>query len=137
MHEMPTYSHIFDRSLILTTNTPAHDLGPQIIPKTLATHPAAPLSNRYQIAATSDNTRRAYQADIRHFEAWGGQLPATTEAILRYLHAFADTLNPRTLSRHVTALKQWHRYQHFLDPTEAPIISKTLIGIARIHGKPK
>lgn len=98
---------------------------------------AVSLSNRYQIAATSDNTRRAYQADIRHYETWGGQLPATTEAILRYLHAFADTLNPRTLSRHITALKQWHRYQHFPDPTEAPIVSKTLTGIARVHGKPK
>lgn len=96
-----------------------------------------PLSNRYQIAATSDNTRRAYQADIRHFETWGGQLPATTEAILRYLHTFAETLNPRTLSRHITALKQWHRYQQFFDPTDAPIVSKTLTGIARIHGKPK
>lgn len=97
----------------------------------------APLSNRYQQAATSDNTRRAYQADIRHYEIWGGQLPATTDAILRYLHAFAETLNPRTLSRHITALKQWHRYQHFPDPTEAPIVSKTLTGIARLHGKPK
>lgn len=97
----------------------------------------APLSDRYQIAATSDNTRRAYQADIRHFETWGGQLPTTAEAILRYLHAFAETLNPRTLSRHITALKQWHRYQHFPDPTAAPIVSKTLIGIARVHGKPK
>ncbi len=96
-----------------------------------------PLSNRYQIAATSDNTRRAYQADIRHYETWGGQLPATTETILRYLHAYADTLNPRTLSRHVTALKQWHRYQHFPDPTDSPIVSKTLTGIARVHGKPK
>lgn len=88
----------------------------------------APLSNRYQIAATSDNTRRAYQADIRHYETWGGQLPATTEAILRYLHAFADTLNPRTLSRRITALKQWHRYQHFPDPTQVPIVGKTLTG---------
>lgn len=96
-----------------------------------------PLNNRYQIAATSDNTRRAYQADIRHFETWGGQLPATTEAILRYLHAFAETLNPRTLSRHITAIKQWHRYQHFSDPTQEPIVSKTLTGIARIHGRPK
>ncbi|MFA4937528.1 MAG: tyrosine-type recombinase/integrase [Patescibacteria group bacterium] len=95
------------------------------------------LSNHYQIAATSDNTRRAYQTDIRHFETWGGQLPATTEAVLRYLHAFAPTLNPRTLSRHVTALKQWHRYQHFQDPTDDPVVSKTLTGIARIHGKPK
>lgn len=96
-----------------------------------------PLSNRYQIAATSDNTRRAYQADIRHFENWGGQLPATTEGVLRYLHAFAETLNPRTLSRRITALKQWHRYQRLADPTEAPIVGKTLIGIARLHGKPK
>src|SRR5262249_7290710 len=29
------------------------------------------------------------------------------------------------------------RYQHFPDPTEAPIVTKTLTGIARIHGKPK
>jgi len=95
------------------------------------------LSNRYHVAATSDNTRRAYQADIRHYENWGGQLPATTDSILRYLHAFAETLNPRTLSRRITALKQWHRYQHFSDPTDAPIVSKTLTGIMRVHGKPK
>lgn len=103
----------------------------------LQQHDIATLSNRYQIAATSDNTRRAYQSDIRHFENWGGQLPATTECILRYLHAFAETLNPRTLSRHITALKQWHRYQNFPDPTQLPIVSKTLIGITRVHGKPK
>ena len=114
----------------LASNIRPEDVSPPATNRT-------PLSNRYQIAATSDNTRRAYQADIRHYETWGGQLPATTDAILRYLHAFADTLNPRTLSRHVTALKQWHRYQHFPDPTEAPIVSKTLTGIARIHGKPK
>ena len=100
-------------------------------------HSTAPLSQRYHIAATSNNTRRAYQADIRHYETWGGQLPATTDSILRYLHAFAETLNPRTLSRRLTALKQWHRYQHFPDPTDAPIVSKTLTGIMRIHGKPK
>lgn len=103
----------------------------------LQQHDIATLSNRYQIAATSDNTRRAYQSDIRHFESWGGQLPSTTETILRYLHAFAETLNPRTLSRHITALKQWHRYQNFPDPTQSPIVSKTLTGILRVHGKPK
>ncbi len=120
----------------MSTKTPEeHALDETIISRQLAT--SAPLSNRYQIAATSDNTRRAYQADIRHFENWGGQLPATTEAILRYLHAFAETLNPRTLSRHITALKQWHRYQQFPDPTDPPIVSKTLTGIARVHGKPK
>lgn len=105
--------------------------------KALLSNTTRPLSHRYQIAATSDNTRRAYQADIRHYENWGGQLPATMETILHYLHAFAETLNPSTLSRHITALKQWHRYQHFPDPTESPIVRKTLTGITRIHGKPK
>lgn len=91
----------------------------------------------YQKAATSDNTRRAYQSDIRHFQNWGGQLPATTESLLRYLNTYAATLNPRTLSRHITAIKQWHRYQNFPDPTLSPTVQKTLTGIARVHGKPK
>lgn len=125
IYEIPTYHLTFEMNNEIITN------------ELLPTNNGAQPNNRYQIAATSDNTRRAYQTDIRHFEIWGGQLPATTEAILRYLHAFAQTLNPRTLSRHITALKQWHRYQRFPDPTDDPVVSKTLTGIARIHGKPK
>lgn len=121
----------------MVSNDSSDESGSTLSKDTLLPISKIPLNNRYQIAATSDNTRRAYQTDIRHFEVWGGQLPATTETILHYLHAFAQTLNPRTLSRHVTALKQWHRYQRFQDPTDDPIVGKTLTGIARIHGKPK
>ncbi len=96
-----------------------------------------PLNNPYLAVATSPNTRRAYQADIRHFEKSGGALPATTEAILQYLQTFATLLNPRTLSRRLTALKNWHTYQGFPDPTQHPSVSKTLAGILRTHGKPK
>ena len=56
---------------------------------------------------------------------------------MNYLQAFAKTLNPRTLSRRLTALKNWHVYQGFPDPTEHLAVNKTLIGIMRIHGKPK
>ncbi len=105
---------------------------------TSLTQNQTPLSNRYYSAATSDNTRRAYQADVHHYEiVWGGPLPATTDSLLRYLHAFAETLNPRTLSRRLTALKQWHRYQKFFDPTAEPMVTKTMMGIMRLHGKPK
>lgn len=91
----------------------------------------------YLAAATSPNTRRAYQADIHHFEEWGGRLPANREGILNYLHEFAPKLNPRTLARRLTALKNWHIYQDFPDPTAHPSISKTMAGIMRIHGRPK
>lgn len=94
-------------------------------------------SQQYIIAATSNNTRRAYQADIRHFVEWGAFLPTSAEIILKYLQQHADSLNPRTLVRRLTALKNWHLYQGFTDPTSHPMIRKTLSGIKHIHGKPK
>lgn len=90
----------------------------------------------YLKAATAQNTRKAYQADIRHFMGAGGLLPATPENILGYLHQFANQLNPRTLQRRLTALKNWHVYQGFSDPTAHPLVRKTLTGIYHTHGKP-
>jgi integrase len=91
----------------------------------------------YLHAATSDNTRKAYRHDIRHFLRWGGFLPTTIEIIINYLQAHASSLNSRTLVRRLTALKNWHTYQGFPDPTAHPLIRKTLTGIQHIHGKPK
>lgn len=99
-------------------------------------HPKAH-DNPYLHASTSNNTRTAYQADVRHFIRWGGLLPCTPDVILRYLQAHAPTLNPRTLARRLTALKHWHTYQGFADPTTHPAIRKTLVGIKNVHGKPK
>lgn len=92
---------------------------------------------KYLNAATSNNTRKAYQSDIRHFIAWGGLLPATSDIIINYLHAFAATLNSRTLSRRLVAIKNWHIYQGFSDPTQHPVVKKTMAGIFNVHGKPK
>lgn len=95
------------------------------------------LPHDYIAAATSQNTRRAYQSDIRHFIQSGFTLPASFEDILRYLQAHATTLNPRTLERRLTALKNWHGYQGFPDPTAHATLRKTLTGIKNTHGKPK
>jgi integrase len=88
-------------------------------------------------AATSDNTRRTYRSAIRHFHIWGGVLPCDEAAVIRYLLAYAESLNPRTLALRLTALSQWHIHQGFLDPAATPTVRKTLAGIARTHGKPK
>lgn len=91
----------------------------------------------YIHAATSNNTRKAYQSDVRHFMNWGGLLPASPESIVNYLHHHASILNPRTLHRRLTSIKQWHLTQGFSDPTSHPYIRKTLTGIKNVHGKPK
>src|SRR5205085_1646658 len=90
----------------------------------------------YLHAATSNNTRKAYQQDIRHFISKGGLLPASTTVLLSYLQKQASSLKPQTLKRRLTAIKHWHTYQGFPDPTSHPLIRKTLSGIARLHGKP-
>ena len=91
----------------------------------------------YIQAASSDNTRKAYQSDIRHFIEWGGLLPTDANVVLRYLQQNAMHLNPRTLLRRLTAIKHWHLYQGFADPTAHPSVRKTLTGIKHVHGKPK
>lgn len=91
----------------------------------------------YIEAATSDNTRIAYQKDIRDFVKRGGVLPATPEIVEQYLRDCAGDINPRTLKRRLTALRQWHRLQNETDPTDNPLVIKTLKGISRLHGKPK
>lgn len=90
----------------------------------------------YLKAATSLNTRRAYQQDIRHFIGWGGILPTTPDIVLQYLHSSAPHLNPRTLKRRLIAIKHWHTYQDFSDPTAHPLVRKTLSGILHVHGRP-
>lgn len=87
--------------------------------------------------ATSDNTRRSYQSDIKQFQEWGGQLPAMPKSIEAYLIEFASKLNARTLKRRLISLRQWHKFQGVDDPTKNPIIVKTMQGIARVHGLPK
>lgn len=91
----------------------------------------------YLNAATSDSTRRAYRSAIRQFEKWGGRLPTDSETLMQYLLNRAETLNPRTLELHLTAIGQWHRYQGIANPALEPLVQKTMNGIRRVHAKPK
>lgn len=93
--------------------------------------------HRYIQAATADNTRRTYRSAIKQFERWGGRLPTDRDTLVRYLLARAETLNPRTLALHLTAIRQWHRYQGMTDPVQDLLVTKTLTGIQRLHGRPK
>jgi integrase len=109
-----------------------------LLVKSAVQTPLAPTDGEqpYWQVATSANTRKAYQSDIRHFMAAGGFLPTTTESILHYLNSHAKLVNSRTLKRRLVAIKHWHIYQNFPDPTIHPLVKKTLRGIARTHGKP-
>lgn len=90
--------------------------------------------DQYVQAATRDNTRKAYQAAVQHFEVeWGGFLPATADSIARYLADYAEALAANTLKQRLAGLAQWHLDQGFPDPTKTPLVKKVLKGIRELH----
>ncbi len=91
----------------------------------------------YISAGTADNTRKTYQAAVRHFIKWGGQLPCQQNDIVQYLLFFAEKQNTRTLKVRLSALSQWHLLQGFSDPTASLEIKKIMKGITRTHACPE
>lgn len=94
-------------------------------------HPACRI---YVQAALTDNTRRAYQADLAHFHKWGGTVPAPSEEIALYLANFAEILATATLSRRLVAIGKAHTTQGFPNPCTSALVKATLRGIRRTHG---
>jgi integrase len=82
----------------------------------------------------SDNTRRAYRADLAHFEAWGGQLPADPGAVASYLAAHAETLSVATLVRRVATISKAHEARGLPNPCRSEIVRATLRGVKRTRG---
>ncbi|MCL1088891.1 tyrosine-type recombinase/integrase [Shewanella profunda] len=116
---------------------PASNLPLRNEESTLIERQEAESLRHYLQAATSDNTRKAYRSTIRQFEKWGGRLPSDRDTVVRYLLARAESLNPRTLDLHLTAISQWHHYQGLIDPVSDPLVRKTMEGVRRTQGQPK
>jgi integrase len=88
----------------------------------------------YVRASLADNTRRAYLSDLRHFEAWGGSLPASSETIAGYLAAHADMLSVATLVRRLVSISKTHQARGLSNPTRSEIVRATMRGIKRTRG---
>lgn len=91
--------------------------------------------NKYIHESISLNTRLAYQADILHYQKWGGTLPSNTETVIAYLTHFADSLSPSTIRRRLKTIKTWHQFQQLPDPTDSIAIERIMRGIRRVHGR--
>lgn len=98
--------------------------------------PIAAQSGFYADSSLSNNTIRAYRSDLRHFLAWGGDIPCQSEDVIRYLEDNASSLSLRTLKRRVVAISEAHALLGFDSPTHQPRVKKTIQGIARQLGTP-
>jgi integrase len=84
--------------------------------------------------SVSDNTRIAYESDLKHFMAWGGTLPATPAMIASYIAAFAGVLAVATITRRVATLSKAHQAMGEQNPCQAALVKATLRGLRRKQG---
>ncbi len=89
---------------------------------------------RYLEAATSQNTHRAYRADLKHYHEWGGTIPADANMVAEYLAAHADVLAVPTLIRRLATISKTHALRGHESPTNSNLVRTVMRGIRRTHG---
>ena len=102
-------------------------------------------ASRYASASRATSTRRLYESDWRHFEAWCERrnlkpMPADPRIVATYMASEADRgLLPPTLTRRMAAIGWKHRQDGFLPPqktAEAAPLLEVMSGIRRSREKP-
>lgn len=85
------------------------------------------------------NTRRAYQADVRHYASWCQQqglaaFPAEADVLSAYLAHLADGSKWATIQRRMAALRKWHELKDEPFVSGNKQIQAVLEGIRRRKG---
>lgn len=87
----------------------------------------------YVRASSSEATLRAYKADLEHFMAWGGSIPASADLVANYLSYYAGDLSVATLSRRIAAISKIHAVKKLENPAKSELVRSTMRGIKRTH----
>ena len=95
---------------------------------------ATPSVARFLNAAIADNTRLAYQQDLRDFLLWGGVVPCTPEILSAYIADRAQSLAAYTIIRRVVGIGRAHVSQGFTDPAKTDLVRTVLRGVRRVKG---
>jgi site-specific recombinase XerD len=103
--------------------------------------PALAAAERYVSMATSENTRRAYQADWAHFEAWCRTnrrcwFPAEPATVGLYAAELAATHKASTITRRLASISRYHRNHNWYNPASMKYaaVCEVVRGIRREKG---
>lgn len=87
----------------------------------------------------SDSTWRAYESDLRHFQAWCSEhhlnaLPAEPLTVVTYLAALESSHSPSTIRRRLAAISVGHQLAGMETPTADAGVKSVWAGIRRRKG---
>lgn len=82
----------------------------------------------------SESTKRAYRADLQHFEATGRTIPASPADVATFLAEMAGHFAVATIERRLSTLAKAHRSSGHGNPCEDELVRSTMRGIRRSFG---
>lgn len=84
--------------------------------------------------SVSDNTKRAYRADMAHYASTQRSLPITPEGFAEYLVEMAGKYAVATIQRRLIAVSKAHKALGYDDPAKSELVRATMRGIRRSYG---
>ncbi len=85
----------------------------------------------------SKNSRIALEADLKHFENWGGSVPSTVEQMIEYVLYHEGKYTVATLKRRLASLSKLHNIRGYNNPISSEMVKMAVKGFTREHGKPQ
>ncbi|HKE66224.1 MAG TPA: hypothetical protein VKB59_16450 [Micromonosporaceae bacterium] len=94
---------------------------------------------RLLAAATSPQTRLAYESDFAQFTGWADEygldaLPALPQTVALYISAHQDRWRPTTMVRRLSAIAVRHRVAGCPSPTDHELVRRAVAGLRRTRG---
>jgi integrase len=94
---------------------------------------------RLLAAATSPQTRLAYESDFAQFTGWADEygldaLPALPQTVALYISAHQDRWRPTTMVRRLSAIAVRHRVAGYPSPTDHELVRRAVAGLRRTRG---
>jgi len=82
----------------------------------------------------SDNTKRAYRADMAHYRASGRSIPSSPLMVAEYLAEGSGLFAVSTLQRRLASISKAHNALGTDDPCKSELVRSTMRGIRCTHG---
>ncbi len=96
-------------------------------------------AREYISCSKAESTKEAYRSDWNSFNAYcdslgASSLPASTDTLMGYVVALAESRKVSTIKRHLVSIGEAHKLAGYEDPTKHTLLKRTVQGVTRELG---
>jgi integrase len=102
--------------------------------RTVVKHTDTSRAEFFARANLTENTRRAYDSDLKQFREYGGKIPCDAQVLAEYVAHCAEWFSVATIERRLMAIRHAHAERGLPSPTHSPQVRAVMRGVRRQLG---